>query len=265
MLRTLSIPSRVVNGFTTGEFNDLTSQYLVRESDAHSWVEAYFPGYGWVTFDPTPAGAIEPRTGWNRAALYMDAMASFWRDWVVSYDATHQSSLKQIATQGSTHSLQRFRRWAGKEYGLMLSAATRTQKNFAERPIRWGVLGLLAAIMTALLASARRWMQLFRWANLSANPAKFPRDAAAIWYERMVRRVARKGWRKLPSQTPTEFLTSIEDGIVRDQVAKFTTVYENARFGGSAEDASSLPSLYDEITYAGQGKKSSPEQLNSKT
>ncbi|MFZ0284804.1 MAG: DUF3488 and transglutaminase-like domain-containing protein, partial [Terriglobales bacterium] len=55
MLRTLKIPSRVVNGFRTGEFNDVTSQYLVRASNAHSWVEAYFPGYGWISFDPTPA------------------------------------------------------------------------------------------------------------------------------------------------------------------------------------------------------------------
>ena len=58
MLRTLGIPSRVVNGFRTGEFNDLTSQYVVRASNAHSWVEAYFPKYGWVAFDPTPGASI---------------------------------------------------------------------------------------------------------------------------------------------------------------------------------------------------------------
>lgn len=260
MLRTLGIPSRVVNGFTTGEFNDLTSQYLVRESNAHSWVEAYFPGYGWITFDPTPAGAIEPRTGWNRAALYMDAMASFWRDWVVSYDTSHQSTLKQIATQGSTHWLQRVRRWAGKEYGLMLSAASRTQAKMAGRPVRWGLLGLLAAIMLTLVATARRWLQMFRRVSLSSNPGKFPRDAAAIWYERMVRRLARKGWRKLPSHTPAEFLASIEDEMVKDQVAKFTTIYESARFGGSAEDASSLPRLYEEISYAGEGKNATGDK-----
>ena len=59
MLRTLGIPSRVVNGFRTGEFNDLTSQYVVRASNAHSWVEAYFPGYGWVAFDPD-SGRVHP-------------------------------------------------------------------------------------------------------------------------------------------------------------------------------------------------------------
>ena len=57
MLRSLRIPSRIVTGFRGGEFNDLTGQYVVRASDAHSWVEAYFPGSGWISFDPTPAVA----------------------------------------------------------------------------------------------------------------------------------------------------------------------------------------------------------------
>ena len=67
MLRTLGIPSRVVNGFRSDEFNDLTGNYVVRAKDAHSWVEAYFPGYGWQTFDPTPAGASGTPQGWDRA------------------------------------------------------------------------------------------------------------------------------------------------------------------------------------------------------
>ncbi len=65
MLRTLGIPSRVVNGFRSDEFNDLTGNYVVRAKDAHAWVEAYFPGYGWQTFDPTPAGASGTPQGWE--------------------------------------------------------------------------------------------------------------------------------------------------------------------------------------------------------
>ncbi len=56
MLRTIGVPSREVNGFLPGEYNDLAGDYIVRASDAHSWVEAYFPGIGWTTFDPTPPG-----------------------------------------------------------------------------------------------------------------------------------------------------------------------------------------------------------------
>jgi protein-glutamine gamma-glutamyltransferase len=57
MLRMLGIPSRVVTGFAPGELNPSTGAYEVRDLDAHSWVEVFFPRVGWVTFDPTPAAA----------------------------------------------------------------------------------------------------------------------------------------------------------------------------------------------------------------
>src|SRR5205807_9285157 len=93
MLRTLHIPSRVVNGFRTGEFNALTSNYVVRASNAHSWVEAYFPDSGGVSFDPTPAAPAQLDDNRNRIMLYVAAMASFWREWIINYDSTHQRSL----------------------------------------------------------------------------------------------------------------------------------------------------------------------------
>jgi Domain of unknown function (DUF4129) len=66
----------------------------------------------------------------------------------------------------------------------------------------------------------------------------------------MTRRLAKKGWRKSPTHTPSEFLTRIQDEAVRESVAKFTQHYESARFGGSAPDAQRLPELYDEISTA---------------
>ena len=57
MLRMAGIPSRVVGGFAPGSLNRDTGEYRVRDLDAHSWVEVYFNGIGWVTFDPTPAAA----------------------------------------------------------------------------------------------------------------------------------------------------------------------------------------------------------------
>ena len=109
MLRTLAIPSRVVNGFRTTEFNDVTGNYVIRASSAHSWVEAFFPGYGWITFDPTPGAPLGSATGWDRLSLYVDAMASFWREWVVNYDASHQKSLGEDAMQGSRSLLEGMR------------------------------------------------------------------------------------------------------------------------------------------------------------
>ena len=57
LLRMGGVPARVVTGFTTGNFDSATKRYLVSDVDAHAWVEAWFPHYGWVSFDPTPAAA----------------------------------------------------------------------------------------------------------------------------------------------------------------------------------------------------------------
>ena len=87
LLRMGGVPARVATGFTSGSYDRKAKEYVVRDLDAHSWVEVWFPGYGWVTFDPTPSdapprsqssdrgaaaigdapdlsgGAIDPRTG----------------------------------------------------------------------------------------------------------------------------------------------------------------------------------------------------------
>jgi protein-glutamine gamma-glutamyltransferase len=55
MARSLGIPARVATGYAPGEYNPFTGYHDVRASDAHAWVEVYFPGYGWSTFDPTPS------------------------------------------------------------------------------------------------------------------------------------------------------------------------------------------------------------------
>jgi protein-glutamine gamma-glutamyltransferase len=57
LLRMGGVPARVSTGFTSGSLDSKTNEYVVRDLDAHSWVEAWFPGTGWVTFDPTPSAA----------------------------------------------------------------------------------------------------------------------------------------------------------------------------------------------------------------
>jgi hypothetical protein len=247
MLRTLRIPTRVVNGFRTGEFNDITSQYLIRESDAHSWVEAYFPGHGWISFDPTPAGPSEVSTGWRRLRLYTDALASFWREWVVNYDLSHQQHLAFNTTHSGRELLQNLQTWARQKYQTMLASAHRVQNTLESSPARWGIKGILAVILLVLGGNATRLWRAIQQLRLAARPEKSPQLAATIWYERMTRLVARQGWRKSPVQTPGEFVVSIEDAAIRSRVEEFTRRYESARFGESSEDAKQLPELYEEI------------------
>ncbi|HEV8470829.1 MAG TPA: transglutaminaseTgpA domain-containing protein [Candidatus Limnocylindria bacterium] len=55
MLREEGVPARLVEGFTTGTYDAASGEYVVKEQDAHAWVEVYFPQYGWIEFEPTPS------------------------------------------------------------------------------------------------------------------------------------------------------------------------------------------------------------------
>jgi len=57
LLRMGGIPARVAAGFTSGSFNNQSHTWTVTDTDAHAWVEAWFPHFGFVRFDPTPASA----------------------------------------------------------------------------------------------------------------------------------------------------------------------------------------------------------------
>ena len=57
LMRMGGVPSRVSTGFTSGSYDRKAREYVVRDVDAHSWVEVWYPGIGWVTFDPTPAAS----------------------------------------------------------------------------------------------------------------------------------------------------------------------------------------------------------------
>lgn len=247
MLRTLRIPSRVVNGFRGGQFNHLTGQYIVRASDAHSWVEAYFPGNGWISFDPTPASPLGTSDEWGRAALYLDALASFWREWVVNYDVSHQAGLARDAVRDTRQWFVHLRQWANKKYEALMQDARHTQTKITQAPQRWTLFAVVIAALVVLLATAGKIWRAFRTWRQAARPDKSPGAAATIWYLRMTRRLHKRGWPKLPTQTPQEFADGIGNSILRERVVNFTQIYESARFGESVKDAVRLPELYEEI------------------
>jgi transglutaminase-like putative cysteine protease len=62
MLRSLGIPARLATGYSTGEYNSVLNQSIVREHDAHAWVEVWFSGHGWVPVDPSPGFSALPAT-----------------------------------------------------------------------------------------------------------------------------------------------------------------------------------------------------------
>jgi len=93
MLRSLGIPARNVTGYYGGELTP-AGYYAVRAGDAHSWVEVYFPGVGFVQFDPTPASDRGSKLDslWSKTVLIWDAVQQRWRALVVDYDLLSQAN-----------------------------------------------------------------------------------------------------------------------------------------------------------------------------
>jgi hypothetical protein len=92
MLRTLGIPSRVVAGFQQGEWNPYGRYFMVRLSDAHSWVEVHVEGQGWIAFDPSPRGE-SPRRAPGSLSLYLDAARMRWYRYVINWSLRDQVHL----------------------------------------------------------------------------------------------------------------------------------------------------------------------------
>ena len=246
LLRTVGIPSRIITGFRGAQFNQLNNNYIVRASDAHSWVEAYIPGAGWTSFDPTPAGNAAPVNLWTRYQLYLDAAREFWREWIVNYDTAHQQTLSIATMRHTRNRFSDFRLWSARQYAHMLEQARRLHRTATGNPQRLFRFGftLLALLLLIALPFAAVHLRT-RWR--AGSPGLSPRSAASIFYLRMVRCLARRGYPRAPSQTPSEFAASIDDPALRQAVLRFTATYQRARFGGSSTEAAALPALLEQL------------------
>lgn len=244
MLRTLGIPARYVTGFLPGEFNDLANDYIIRASDAHSWVEVYFPQYGWITFDPTPPGEAKPNSLFSRAAMYWDWFQFSWNEWVINYDFTHQLSLARGVRQSSLSWSERISNY----YREKRRRAENTLKLWQGRlsASRYSLPGALIFLVVLLVYFRGRALGGFvavRWKLRARREGQLPSDLAAFEYRQMLRLLERRGWRKSPAQTPLEFAASIRAPEFAGPVAELTQLYQSARFGAAPADARRVSSL----------------------
>ncbi|MGH9929934.1 MAG: transglutaminase domain-containing protein, partial [Pyrinomonadaceae bacterium] len=222
MLRTRKIAARVVNGFLPGEYNEAAGAYTVRQSDAHSWVEVYFPEHqAWVTFDPTPAaGRTEPvNTGFAaQLAKYAEAFELIWFQYVVGYDKQEQRSL---ATSLQTH-LFEYRR----SLAQLVAAIRKTISAQSPVIVLTGLTGVAVLLLVFVATRVRR----FGWRRgLSLFKAQTYTDASAVvFYERLISLLARRGVQRDPNLTPLEFA----NGLDFQPALSITRAYNRVRFGG---------------------------------
>lgn len=238
MLRALGIPARYVNGFLPGEYNDIGGDYIVRASDAHSWVEVYFPGYGWLPFDPTPPAKEKPGGWLARLGLYWDWLELTWNEWVINYDFAHQVTLAQNLQRASHEWTQRARNYLEINYWAAVDWVARAQRRASNAPYALpGALAFFVAIVFALRGRALGRFLAAQWQLRFAGSDGLTPQLATLHYQRMLRLLARRGWRKRPGQTAQEFAAAVSAPEIARPVAQLTEVYQSARFGARPADA----------------------------
>jgi transglutaminase-like putative cysteine protease len=213
MLRTVGIPSRVVTGFLGGEMNKYGRYLIVRQSNAHSWVEALIDGK-WKRFDPTPPGLVEQHSA---LALYIDMLRMMWERYVVAFSISDQREIVRAFSIPFRQPLSydfRLHRFYGIIYLLLL----------------------LPCIIVILFLF--RHLQFRRYGFVTAQ------------YMKLRKTVKNKGATITLSSTPSEVIKEVVQFGIGGKVEEFIKLYEESRFGGKemkGEDKARYQNLMEEI------------------
>lgn len=245
MLRTLGIPARLATGFQSGVYNSITDLWVVRASDAHTWVEAWIPGHGWSTFDPTPPDPNPETFGLGaRLGLYVDAAETFWQQWVVGYDAGHQGSLADRFEQGARGmGIGWFDSLSSLGAGWKGTSVMAWARRFG---LRVAIVLTLGAWLWALGPPLVRLLRMRRRVERVRRGEASVGDATLL-YQRMLTVLKRRGYQKPAWFTPTEFAASLSGSPLAGPVYEFTSAYNAVRFGGRTDVAPRLSALLDEL------------------
>ncbi|MCW2631783.1 MAG: hypothetical protein JWR88_745, partial [Pseudonocardia sp.] len=235
MLRTVGVPARVAVGFTAGEVRD--GVRVIHSADAHAWVEAYFSGVGWLTFDPTPLadgrGVVPP---YLAAALREQAGGS----------AAQANLAPDAQAPGASAAPQPTPTPAEQAPQDPGSAA-------AEAPVPvWLVvltIGLLLAV--GLAGAPALWRMRSRDRRLAAVRAGGPAGAAAAW-EELVAESTDRGEPIAPTATVRVAAGRLArvhhlDDPARGALRRVVAAVEASWYGGREDPASRLASEVDEV------------------
>jgi protein-glutamine gamma-glutamyltransferase len=240
MCQSLGMDARMVTGFRAEEFNAMMGRYVVRQRDAHAWVEVRTNGTGvWKQYDPTSSreatAARRADTWFSGIRRLIDYMEYTWANSVVAYDRERRESLLTGVADGLSST-------AGQ--------ATRGVKSWDDwlpSPSSWWVsptlvVGVIAAISLAGVAAVG-W---FLWERLAMRRrarriglADMP-DAESIrlarqlgFYDSLLKALATRGYQRPRHLTPEEFshtLTHLPTETY-DAVRRLTRIYYRIRYG----------------------------------
>ena len=277
MLRSMGIPTRLVNGLRPIEYNDLGNYFLVRQSHAHTWVEAYFPaeefakssssnllprnfqGGAWVRFDPTPAGegSNSRRPLSKPPGATWDFAQQLWKDYVIRVDRSDRSAM-----------FEGFALFTSVGYGDYLNKV-KEMNGAGKLPVIGDLLRLVEthwqSVLIAFIAIIASWT-LWRYRNIVLWNLPFPNrrrqrklryaQVTVDFYRRTIKALEKLGWRREPNQTHQEFAAQVipvlaqrtGSGLAGTTLASLTNHYCDVRYGGVSAPASDLASKIEAET-----------------
>ncbi len=254
MLRTVGIPTRLVNGFKGGMKNDLTGEFEVQQRHAHTWVEALLEDplstpsesrLKWVVYDPTPSARDESvklmddsSFSWERA---MRALKDLWANYFVQLSLTKQTQEIYAPIQAS------IREWWKEAGGVRgaVSQLTGAFVAFLKDPGQWiSWTGGFIAFLIMATASSLYWSakKLYYLVRFIYRRQKYRLESQSIrieFYERFQALLAKYGMHRQPAQTQREFADEVVQRLherhpeqLPDQLPRvITSFFYECRFG----------------------------------
>ena len=206
--------------------NELGDYIVVRQKDAHSWVEAYIDGSGWMRFDPTPSSGEEIAKVAGRLGFiekYIDYIEMRWYKYIIDYD---------LRTQGQYARL--FLRGAMKFFGMAYSFEN-LRFELKDRAKSYGKDFEIPAYLIFILGGTLITGIFFVLRRKRKAKDRYPlKKSQFVFYMRMLKILEGKGWKKKRHVTPLEFGNNLVDqkGPNYGGVIDITERYYDARFGG---------------------------------
>lgn len=242
LLRTLGIPTRNITGFGAATFNRFGRFYVVRQSDAHSWVEAWVDDFGWRRFNPTPPQATTTSAelgGISRLVRdLVEAAAQRWSRHVEAYDMQQQLRLVGQIRAHAEH-------WG-------ISGWLR----------RWVTLRASVAVAMAIVIAARlvRYIRRRKSRRQAAErPDQLlspPSKLAVQLYQTLEQVMSEQGIPRPEGMPPWGYARSLVHvgHPLADQIVDLTKFYLEARFGNRLLRSADVENFRRQVALLGQAR-----------
>lgn len=251
MLRSQDVPARLVTGFLGAERSPLEDYYIVRNSNAHAWVEAYLPEGGWQVFEPTPPSGrptASSMTAWRQLLQAYDFLVFRWDRYVLTFGASDQVGLVaglRDLFEGLTEAL-----FGGPEDGAPPEAADAAERIDGERPSEGRVDSRVSRAWWAVLALAALAVVWWSWRHRPGF------DARRAY--RLLRRRARQRGLDLPDTLGPQAVGQRIEGAWPESaelVDRIVASYLEESFGGRQLSPDELATLKEGLREAGRRMK----------